>query len=234
MKFIAVTLTFLFASISFVYSQESVEAGKTIFNSRCTSCHAIDRRVIGPALKDVHNRHDEKWIVNFVHSSQTVIKGGDAVAVKLFQEYNQTVMPDHKDLSQAQIKNIIAYIKDESLKEPKAPAAAYVPAFTKPYKDKNGIIDRIVYLNFDEAQKPLKFSDTTSWLIIAILILTLITFFYVMTYLNHILDNYTAKKNKTSEIIEEEIIEDQLNSVALKVEIDAAYAKEEDCLSAHK
>ena len=230
MKFIAFTLILLFASISFVYSQESVEAGKIIFNSRCTSCHAIDRRVIGPALKDVHNRHDEKWIFNFVHSSQTVIKGGDVVAVKIFQEYNQTVMPDHRDLSEAQIKNIIAYIKNESLKEPEARAAAYVPAFTKPYKDKNGIIDRIVYLNFDEAQKPLKFSDTTSWLIIAILILTLITFFYVMIYLNYILDTYTAKNNK----IKEEVFKDKLNSGALKVEIDGAYAKEEDCLSEHK
>ena len=204
MKYIAVTLVFLLSSIFSMHAQENIEEGKTIFKSRCTSCHAIDKRVIGPALKDVTSRHNEKWIVNFVHSSQTVINGGDGVAAKLFQEYNQMIMPDHKDLSEAQIKNILAYIKDESVKVPAKASHGYVPEFTQPYKDKKGIIDRIVYLNFDEGQKPLKFSDTTAWLIIAALIVMLITLLYVATFMHHIIDVYQSNKKRAKELSDKE------------------------------
>lgn len=196
MKYIAVTLVILLSFLYSVHAQENIEEGKKIFKSRCASCHAIDKRVIGPALKDVDKRHEEKWIINFVHSSQVVINGGDEVAKKLFQEYNQTIMPDHKDLSEAQIKNIIAYIKVEGIKAPEKTYRGYVPAYTKPYKEKKGIIDRIVYLNFDEAQIPLKFSDTTSWVIIATIIVMLITLFYLITYLHHIRSIFTSNRKK--------------------------------------
>lgn len=214
MKYIAVTLVLLFSSIFSIHAQENIEEGKTIFKSRCASCHAIDKRVIGPALKDVDKRHEEKWIIDFVHSSQTVINGGDEKAAKLFQEYNQTIMPDHKDLSEAQVKNIIAYIKDESVKEPVKASKGYVPEYTQPYKDKKGIIDKIVYLNFEEALTPLKFSDITSWAIIATIIVMLITLFYLVTYLHHILDIFKSNKKTTANVIDEES-----NTIILNEEI---------------
>ena len=196
MKYIAVTLIILFSSISSIHAQENILDGKTIFKSRCASCHAIDRRVIGPALKNVDKRHEEKWIVSFVHSSQTVIKSGDEAATNLFQEYNQTIMPDHKDLSEAQIKNIISYIKDESVKARPIDSKGNIPKYIQPYKHKKGILDKIVYLNFDVAQTPLKFSDTASWVVIASIILILIAFFYSITYLHYIIDIFKSNSIK--------------------------------------
>lgn len=192
MKYIAIILTILFSSSDALFAQEDIAEGKTIFKSRCTSCHALDRQVIGPALKGVNSRHEEKWIVNFVHSSQTVIKGGDENAMKLFEEYNQTIMPDHKDLSEAQIKNILAYIKNEGEKKPEA-SSTYTPVFNKPYNNKNSIIEKIVYLNSDEAQEPIKFGDTFSWLLIAGIIFLLIGLFYLITYLNCIAEMVSNK-----------------------------------------
>jgi len=190
-SFIIINLLFLSIHTS-GKAQENITEGQTIFKSRCASCHAVDKRLVGPALKDVYNRHDEQWIIDFVHSSQTLIKKGDETALKLFDEYNQTIMPDHKDLTEKQIKNILAYIKDESTQVPIV-SKGYVPEFTKPYRDKKSIIDKIVYLNFDEPQKPIKPEDTVSWVLIATIIVLLGVFFYVIAFLNHFMDVYVKE-----------------------------------------
>ena len=57
-----------------------------IFSSRCASCHNVNKVVVGPALAGVSDRHTEDWIIHFVHSSQSVIKGGDTAAIALYEK----------------------------------------------------------------------------------------------------------------------------------------------------
>ena len=91
-----------------------VEEGKTIFTSRCAGCHNVSKQVLGPALAGVDERRSMDWIINFVQSSQTLITSGDKDAVALFKQFNNIPMPDHKDLSAEQIKNVVAYIQTEA------------------------------------------------------------------------------------------------------------------------
>ena len=95
-----------------VFDAASVEAGKELFIS-CAACHALDKKVIGPALKDVHKKYEEKWLIKFIRNSQQLIKQGDAQALAVYNEYNQLVMPNH-DFSDAEILNILDYIAAES------------------------------------------------------------------------------------------------------------------------
>jgi cytochrome c551/c552 len=97
-----------------VFSFTPVSEGKMIFTSRCASCHNVNKVVLGPALAGVTDRHSEKWIINFVHSSQTVIKGGDTAAIRLYEKFNKIPMPDHPDLTAESIQGILAYIKSET------------------------------------------------------------------------------------------------------------------------
>lgn len=90
------------------------EEGRTIFTSRCAGCHNINKVLTGPALAGVDQRRSIDWIINFVHSSQTVIKKGDKDAVALFEKFNRIPMPDHADLSPENIKSIVAYIQSEA------------------------------------------------------------------------------------------------------------------------
>jgi cytochrome c2 len=106
-------LFFLCLAAVGLQAQEDAEAGKTIFATRCASCHNFKQEMTGPALKDVHTRRKAEWIVKFVQSSQTVIESGDPDAKAVFAKY-QTVMPDHRDLKEADVLNIIAFIKAES------------------------------------------------------------------------------------------------------------------------
>lgn len=102
----------------------SADEGKIIFSARCTSCHNVNKKLTGPALAKVDERHSEAWIINFIKGSQAMIKAGDKEALEVYNQNNQVVMPDHPDLNDGQIKDILAYIKEES-KNAKADAAPF-------------------------------------------------------------------------------------------------------------
>jgi cytochrome c553 len=59
------------------------------------------------------------WIYKWIHNSSDLIKSGDAKAVKIYEEYNKSVMTAFPQLSEADIDNIIAYTS-----EPKAEVVA--------------------------------------------------------------------------------------------------------------
>lgn len=118
-------ITFVIAvlcSFGLNLSAQSVDEGKTLFNANCTACHAIKDKVVGPALKDVHKRREEAWLIKWIKNSQALVKSGDPIAVQVYKENNEVLMTAFETLSETQIKSILAYVKAES----EAPAAAAV------------------------------------------------------------------------------------------------------------
>ena len=117
------TLFFAIACVSFSNAQD-LKAGESLYKANCTSCHAIDRKVIGPALKDVIEAEDEAWMIKWIKNSQSLVKAGDPAAVKIFNEYNQSIMSSFPQFSDDDTKNIIAYVKAERDKPKAAPTDA--------------------------------------------------------------------------------------------------------------
>ncbi|WP_026897080.1 cytochrome c3 family protein [Daejeonella oryzae] len=103
---------------------QDVGAGAAIFKQKCTSCHAIGKVVIGPALKGVNDRHDEAWLIKWTKNAPAMIASGDPAAKKLYDQYKPAMMTAFGELSDDDVKNIYAYIKAE---ESKPAAAAAVP-----------------------------------------------------------------------------------------------------------
>jgi mono/diheme cytochrome c family protein len=143
-------LSLLLFSSSF-YAQEEAEAsaepvaeqaaeatggdpvkGKQLFNQNCAACHALDRKMTGPALANVETRLaeeeglDKEWLYSWIKNSAGMIASGDAYANKIYAEYNQAAMTAFPTLSNEDIDNILAY----TAAPPKAPAqtAAATPA----------------------------------------------------------------------------------------------------------
>jgi mono/diheme cytochrome c family protein len=102
-------------SILLLFSFDSLTAqdrGEEIFKTTCAACHSIGKgRLVGPDLANMDQRLTEEWIINFVHSSQSVIKSGDKYADSLFKAYNQVPMPDQPNLTDSEIREVIAYVK---------------------------------------------------------------------------------------------------------------------------
>jgi len=111
------TLVFLISALflNFISSAQNAAEGDKIFNANCKTCHSIGKgKVVGPDLKNVQERRKEEWLLGFIKSPAKAIKAEDPIAVKLFEENNKILMPDHSFLSDADIKNIIAYITEQS------------------------------------------------------------------------------------------------------------------------
>lgn len=97
----------------------SASAGQTLFTTNCTACHTVGKgRLVGPDLKGVNTKYPEARLLKWIKSSQTLVKSGEPTAVALFKEFNNIPMPDFTQLSDAQIKSILAYIKKESATAP--------------------------------------------------------------------------------------------------------------------
>jgi len=96
---------------STIFSQND---GEKIFLTVCRACHTIGQgKLVGPDLINVQDRLKQGWIINFVKSSQTMVKKGDSIAVSIFNEFNKVIMPDQA-LSDAKIISVINYIKEKS------------------------------------------------------------------------------------------------------------------------
>ena len=93
--------------------EAAVADGEKLFKANCRACHAVDQKLIGPALAGVYDRRDMDWIKAFVRNSQVVIASGDEYAVELFEEYNKTAMTPF-NLNDSEIESIISYIKFET------------------------------------------------------------------------------------------------------------------------
>lgn len=111
----------LIAASLFISHAAFSSDGQQIFRSNCAACHSIGKgKLTGPDLKAVDTRHDKKWLLKWITSSQSMVKAGDEKAVKLFNDNNKIVMPDQA-LKEDEIKAVLAFIKttgDEIAKNP--------------------------------------------------------------------------------------------------------------------
>ncbi len=105
-------------------TDEAIAAGKAVFNANCKTCHKLDQKYIGPALRGATDRNNAKWVKTWIANSQAVIASGDAYAVALYKEYNNSIMPSYAFLSDAELDGVLAYIEYGD----KADAAAAAPA----------------------------------------------------------------------------------------------------------
>ncbi|MEM1338511.1 MAG: c-type cytochrome [Bacteroidota bacterium] len=89
--------------------------GKQLFNQNCAACHALNRKMTGPALANVETRLyeeeglDKEWLYSWIKNSAGMIASGDAYAVRIYNEYNQAAMTAFPTLSNQDIDDILAY-----------------------------------------------------------------------------------------------------------------------------
>ena len=107
---LALNLIFVL-SISFNASAQEIDIakGKSLYNANCASCHKLNKKLIGPALKGVSAKYDKEWLYSWIKNSAALIKTGDEQAVAIYEEYNKVAMNAFPQLSNEDIDNILAY-----------------------------------------------------------------------------------------------------------------------------
>jgi len=101
----------IFVAFFSIAQLAQAQDGKALFNAKCASCHAIDKQLVGPALKGVEDRWDDKkMIYEWVRNSAAVIKKGYPRAVTVYNEFNKVQMTAFPELKDQDIDAILGYI----------------------------------------------------------------------------------------------------------------------------
>jgi len=121
-----IAIGLLLSTSASIYGQEGDPAnGEKLFKANCTACHALDKQVVGPALKGVVERLkseqglDTEWLHKWIKDNKALRASGDKYANEVFEKYNKTEMQVFPNLADKDIDDILAYTTN-----PPAPIAA--------------------------------------------------------------------------------------------------------------
>ena len=109
-------------TLSLTAQEPDIAKGKSLFNANCASCHKLNKKLIGPALKGVSAKYEKEWLYSWIKNSAAMIKSGDERAVAIYEEYNKVAMNSFTQLSNEDIDNILAYT-DYVPPKPEAPVS---------------------------------------------------------------------------------------------------------------
>lgn len=86
------------------------EKGADIFKMKCTSCHKMEGRYVGPALGDVTETRSPAYVMNMILNPQEMITA-HPTARKVFAEY-LTPMPN-QSLSEDDARAVLEYLRTQ-------------------------------------------------------------------------------------------------------------------------
>lgn len=86
------------------------ESGEEIFETKCSACHKMDSRYVGPALGDVLERRSPEFVMNMMLNPEEMLQKHPDVREMLAQF--MTPMPDQQ-LSQDDARAVLEYLREE-------------------------------------------------------------------------------------------------------------------------
>jgi mono/diheme cytochrome c family protein len=96
------------------HAQADAAKGEAIFKAKCTACHKIDTRATGPALgPQLTQETDDAYLTKWIQNNQALIAAKNPKAVKIYNEFNQANMTVFAELSDADVGNVITYVRTE-------------------------------------------------------------------------------------------------------------------------
>ncbi len=107
--------------LNFSANAQDLLEGRKIFRDKCSSCHSLDRDNVGPALQPIVAVKSEAFLIKWINNAPAFTASGDPEAVEASKFNPSKEMTAFPSLTEDQIKNILAYVKEG---EPKKEAAA--------------------------------------------------------------------------------------------------------------
>lgn len=83
--------------------------GEKIYKSKCTACHKLGKKFIGPDLTNVTKRRSPEWIMNMVLNPMEMVQK-DELAKKLLMEFNGAPMAN-QNLTEEDARAVLEYFR---------------------------------------------------------------------------------------------------------------------------
>ncbi|MGL4346539.1 MAG: c-type cytochrome [Chitinophagaceae bacterium] len=113
-KNIILMITCITLLTTFKTFAEDVAKGEKLYNGLCLPCHGIDKKIVGPALGNIQKTRTIEWLTSFIKNSTEFAKT-DTDAAAIIKEYNGMMMSPFPQLSNTDIKDMLAYIASKSV-----------------------------------------------------------------------------------------------------------------------
>ncbi len=94
-------------------NEMKAERGKVLYNAKCSPCHQMDMKNIGPPLRGVTNRRTYAWLMNMILYPDRWVQV-DPEAKQLHEEYGRVAMVIPEGITEDQAKAVIEYLRVES------------------------------------------------------------------------------------------------------------------------
>ena len=94
--------------------QKMADEGKAVFLAKCSACHKISKRVVGPALVGVTTRRSPEWIMNMNLNPEKMVKE-NPTAKALLAEYVAPMA--NQNLTEAEARLILEYFRTKTAPE---------------------------------------------------------------------------------------------------------------------
>jgi mono/diheme cytochrome c family protein len=91
--------------------------GQEIFKGKCSACHKLSERYVGPALAGVTQRREPEWIMNMVLNPDVMVRE-DPVAKALLGQYIAPMT--NFNLSREEAEGVLLYFLDHDKSLPAA------------------------------------------------------------------------------------------------------------------
>lgn len=88
-----------------------VDEGQSIYKAKCTACHKLSKRFVGPGLKGVTQRRSPEWIMNMILNPEVMVVENVA-AKQLLIEYNAPMA--NQSLTEAEARAILEYFRTKN------------------------------------------------------------------------------------------------------------------------
>ncbi|AMC11587.1 cytochrome C [Lutibacter profundi] len=90
-----------------------VAEGKELFKMKCSACHKISKRVVGPALAGITERRSPEWIMNMILNPEEMV-AKNPIAKKLLAEYLAPMA--NQNLTEKEARVILEYFRTKKAK----------------------------------------------------------------------------------------------------------------------
>jgi mono/diheme cytochrome c family protein len=103
---------FVFSTLK-IAAQGDAAAGKTVFTSKCASCHAMQSKVVGPPLEGVVALwEDQDMLKRWIRNYQDAVDAGYPRAKEILPYASTQMQQFGSTITDVEIENVIAYIRD--------------------------------------------------------------------------------------------------------------------------
>ena len=85
-----------------------VAVGQELFESKCSACHKVDKRFVGPSMAGVLERRSPEWVMNMILNPEQMVEE-DPIAMELLAEYLSPMA--NQSLTEQEARSILEYFR---------------------------------------------------------------------------------------------------------------------------